>query len=65
MAELTKEIVKYFRGENNSESILEEMADVTNMLEQLKFIFCRFPETKKIYEDFVEAKLKRLDERLR
>lgn len=35
MAELTKELSKHVRGENNKEAIIEELADVHIMLEQI------------------------------
>lgn len=38
MAELQKELSKDMRGENNHEAILEEMADVCIMIEELKII---------------------------
>ena len=39
MAELTKEICKDFRGKGNREHIIEEMADVCIMLNQLMIIY--------------------------
>lgn len=39
MSELTKEIVKNWRGEDNLDHIAEEIADVEIMLEQLKLIY--------------------------
>lgn len=39
MAELTKEICKHQRGFENLQNIIEEMADVYIMLEQLEIIF--------------------------
>ena len=39
MSELTKEICKKKRGKDNHSEIMEEMADVYIMLEQLKMIF--------------------------
>ena len=38
-SELTKEICKARRGENNLENIIEEMADCYIMLKQLEIIF--------------------------
>lgn len=38
-AELTKEICKHKRGADNTEAIIEEMADCYIMLEQMKMIF--------------------------
>lgn len=43
MAELTKEIVKSFRGEKNRKNIVEEIADVEIMMQQLSLIHdCTF-----------------------
>jgi hypothetical protein len=39
LSELQKELCKYLRGNNSSEGIAEEMADVIIMLEQLFGIF--------------------------
>lgn len=43
MAELIKEIIKSFRGEKNRENIVEEIADVEIMMQQLSLIHdCTF-----------------------
>lgn len=39
MADLTKEICKDFRGKGNREHIIEEMADVAIMFEQLMIMY--------------------------
>lgn len=39
MAELTKELSKNLRGQDNTAHIAEEIADVEIMLEQLKLMF--------------------------
>lgn len=39
MAELTQAICKSFRGKDNVDNIIEEIADVEIMLAQLKIIF--------------------------
>lgn len=39
MAELTKELSKFFRGAHNEYAIAEEIADVRIMLEQLEIMF--------------------------
>ena len=39
MAELTKELCKAARGANNLDALVEEIADVTIMLEQLRILF--------------------------
>ena len=61
MSELTKEISKYFRGQDNIQEITEEMGDVYITLEQLKVVF-NIP-AKKI-SDIIEEKIKRLEKRL-
>ena len=38
MAELTKELSKHMRGASNHEAIVEEVADVYVMLEQIKIM---------------------------
>lgn len=61
MAELTKEICKNKRGFANRDNIIEEMADVYIMLEQLEIIFdIDISEIIKMKE----FKLNRLAERL-
>lgn len=62
MAELTKEICKDFRGKDNKDNIIEEIADVDIMLTQLMIIYNIKP-----YElDEVKTnKLVRLNERLK
>ena len=60
-SELNKEIIKYFRGDKNEHLILEEMADVYIMLEQMKFVF-NF-EKKKL-QDIIDKKINRIERRL-
>lgn len=62
MAELTKEICKDFRGKGNREHILEEIVDVSIMLEQLQIMYDI--STSEMLEA-VESKVKRLEERLK
>lgn len=61
MSELTKEICKYKRGFDNRESIIEEIADVIIMMEQLRVIFDVEDDDLKKYIDF---KFKRLIENM-
>lgn len=61
MSELTKEICKRKRGKENRAEILEEIADVKIMLEQLKIIFCISDDD---IERMVTSKLDRLRIRL-
>ncbi|MFR0781290.1 MAG: hypothetical protein ACLSH8_17045 [Zhenhengia sp.] len=60
MSELTKELCKNKRGEDNYLNIAEEIADVQIMLEQLILIHNIGPLVGAIKE----KKLKRLEERL-
>lgn len=57
MAELTKELVKYWRGADNVEEIAEEIADVYITLCELQLIF---GITDKTIRGYKECKLKRL-----
>lgn len=60
MAELTKEIIKNFRGKQNRENIIEEVADVQIMIEQIKIIFNCFDEV----ENEIKNKMERLSDRV-
>lgn len=60
LSELQKEICKRFRGADNIGSIAEEIADVTIMLEQLRFIL---DINDKVCEE-MDYKIKRLQMRL-
>lgn len=61
-AELTKELLKERRGEDNLMAILEEMADIEISLDQMKLIYgsCEKIKQKKILrlEDKIERKKK-------
>lgn len=59
MAELTKELSKNIRGQDNDPGIAEEIADVEIMLEQLKVIF----DIRTDVENVKQEKLIRLDRR--
>lgn len=60
MAELTKELVKYFRKKSNPVAIAEEVADVEITLNQLKLIVCD-PD---VVTNIKEKKLERLEKML-
>ena len=62
MAELTKELSKFFRGAHNEYAIAEEIADVRIMLDQIEIMFdCAGAAA--VYEaDKVERLRKRLEE---
>lgn len=62
MAELTKEVCKDFRGKGNREHILEEIVDVSIMLEQLQIMY-GISSSEMLRA--VESKVKRLEERLK
>lgn len=61
MSELTKEICKFIRGAKNRDAIVEEMADVQIMLEQIQIMFGI--STDEIY-NAKNFKLERLKKRL-
>ena len=60
MAELTKEIVKNFRGNDNVQNIIEEIADVQIMLDQLKIMF----DCQVEVQWSMEEKIERLNNRI-
>lgn len=61
MAELTKEIIKYFRGNDNREHIIEEIADVILMIEQLKNLFS---VTDNELQGAIDFKITRVEKKL-
>ena len=61
LSELIKEICKHKRGENNVVAIIEEMADVYIMLEQMQMIF---DLGNTVIPNAMELKVKRLKKRL-
>jgi NTP pyrophosphatase (non-canonical NTP hydrolase) len=60
MSELSKVILKGFRGQINMQELIDEVADVEIMLEQIKWIYAITPQVyaRKVY------KKKRLEKRL-
>lgn len=62
MAELTKEICKDFRGKGNKDHILEEIADVCIMIEQLMIMY---DFSLDMLAEKTDDKLVRLEDRLR
>ena len=60
MAELTKELSKNLRGQDNTAHIAEEIADVEIMLEQLKVIF----RNRALVDRIRAGKLVRLSDRI-
>lgn len=60
MSELTKELIKYLRDNDNVDKIAEEIADVEIMIDQLKILFGCWEKSEKIYDE----KIKRLEKRI-
>lgn len=63
MSELTKEICKKYRKQDNykDENIIEEIADVLNMVEQLEYIFGE-EKVEKVREEKIQRTIKELEE---
>lgn len=59
LAELNVELARYFRGRNDTEDVVDEIADVLIAANQLALIF-----GKEATEDRVEYKLRRLRSRV-
>lgn len=60
MSELTTELYKNLRGEDNKEHIAEKVADVLIMMKQMKLLF----DIDSQVDGFMEMKLRRLQDRL-
>lgn len=60
MSELQKEICKYFRHEGKDQDLVEEVADVSIMLEQIIFVFDIEDDVKKVMQE----KIRRLERRI-
>ena len=60
LSELQKEICKYFRHEGSTQNLIEEVADVTIMVEQIIQMFDIEDEVQKVMQE----KLQRLKRRL-
>ena len=56
LSELTKELTKDLKGEGNREKIVEEMADVTIVLDQLFYIY---GVSENEFKEIIEYKVKR------
>ena len=61
MSELTKALTKQLRGSQNLNSIIEEIADVEIMLDQIKLMFFVFQDCKNARD----YKVRRLAERIK
>lgn len=62
MAELTKELSKFFRGAHNEDAIAEEIADVRIMLDQMQIMFDCAGKVNMYEAAKVERLRKRLEE---
>ena len=60
MAELQKELCKFVRGEDTTEHIAEEIADVKIMIAQMIMLF----DVEEQVEQYIQEKLERLSRRL-
>lgn len=60
LSELQKELCKMLRNKGKKENIIEEVADVTIMLEQIKFFFNIDDEVDKIIDEKIERTKGRL-----
>lgn len=60
MSELTKEICKGFRGQENKQAIIEEIADVSLMLDQLVLLYSSKEEIEAIKQRKIERTLERI-----
>ena len=61
LSELQKEICKYFRNEGKAQNFIEEVADVSVMIEQIIFMFDIEDDVKKVMDE----KVQRLKEKIR
>lgn len=64
MSELTKELCKQYRGFDNRDNIVEEIADVEIMLEQLVMVFGCRPEVNDIRAKKIERLWSRIEKTL-
>ncbi|MBO7733438.1 MAG: hypothetical protein J6S67_12815 [Methanobrevibacter sp.] len=61
MSELTKEICKYIRGNDNEIDIAEEVADVKIMIEQIVYLFGIDDKVNKQVDYKLNRQLRRMD----
>lgn len=62
MSELTKELTKALRGKENIEGIVEELADVYIMLNQVQMMFGISDDR---VQEMMDLKIQRLDRRIK
>lgn len=60
LSELQKEICKFFRHEGKHSDLIEEVADVCIMLEQIIYIFDIDEDVKKVMEEKVQRLKRRI-----
>lgn len=60
MSELQKEICKYFRHEGKDQDLIEEVADVSIMLEQIILMFDIEDDVQKVMKEKVQRLKRRL-----
>lgn len=61
MSELTKEICKHIRGNDNLLDLIEEAADVQIMVEQLKFMFDIHTQVDEMVDYKLDRQLRRIE----
>lgn len=61
MSELTKELCKYIRGNDNEIDIAEEVADVKIMIEQIVYLFGIDDKVDKMIDYKLNRQLRRMD----
>lgn len=63
MSELTKEICKYNRGNDNREKIIDEIADVKIMIEQIEYLFKLSKEVNLRVDYKLQRQLRRIEDK--
>lgn len=61
MSELTKEICKYKRGNDNREKLIDEIADVKIMIEQVEYLFKLSKEVNLRVDYKLQRQLRRIE----
>ena len=61
MSELTKEICKFGRGQSNLDALVDEIADVKIMVEQLEYLFGVSNKVDARIDYKLERQLKRME----
>ena len=63
MSELTKEICKYNRGNDNREKLIDEIADVKIMIEQIEYLFKLSKEVNLRVDYKLQRQLRRIEDK--